>query len=719
VTISKMFAVLSLIGLVLLAPWVTPAYADRWVTQCVDCPKYFVPMNDRGLRLDAGGHPHIAYGGDHLYYAWHDGTNWHYETVDSSSNVGGNGSLALDDSGYPHIIYRYEDGLRYARKDATGWHIETVPTNGGDYLSLALDDNGYPHVSHYLGRPDYDLKYTYKDASGWHDEIADDWWVGLHTSLALDGSSRPHISYTSEGGGLRYAYKDATGWHPEILDSDGEVEATSLALDRKGYPHIAYYMSGDEDLRYAYQDAIGWHTLTVTSAEYATSSVSLALDSNDYAHISYYDENHPISHLKYAYRNATGWHVEIVEGEEGGWWMYNSIALDKSGYPHFSCLDGANNALVYGRKDGSGWHLQTVDYRGYAGEYNSLAVDTNGHPHISYHDGFTDGLKYAYYDGHAWNFELVDEDDQVGWPQIGDYTSLGLDGDDHPHVSYYDGVRQALKYAHKDAAGWHSEIVDDTGWIGWYTSLALDPDDYPHISYYAWGDKDLRYAYQDTGGWHIETVDSAGQVGAHTSLTLDGMGYPHISYYDADNQALKYAYLDATGWHITTVAVGIGSYWTWQSRTCNGTCISLKLDDVDYPHISYMDTGTGALQYAYLGASGWQTMTVDSEVGSYGGGISLALDEDGYAHIGYYSGDPDFNIKYAFQDVAGWHTGVVSRGYAYSSLALDGDGLPHISYYDGFDRDLRYAYYFVANDACYLPIVSKSTPSILDRVGIR
>jgi len=46
----------------------THSAASRgWLVECVDCPKYFSNMTDRSLRLDAAGHPHIAYGGDHLY----------------------------------------------------------------------------------------------------------------------------------------------------------------------------------------------------------------------------------------------------------------------------------------------------------------------------------------------------------------------------------------------------------------------------------------------------------------------------------------------------------------------------------------------------------------------------------------------------------------------------------------------------------------------------
>ena len=86
----------------LLALQATPAAADGWVIECVDCPKQF---GGGSLQLDAEGHPHIAYGGDHLYYAWHDGGSWHYETVDESPGVGSYASLALDGGGYPHISY--------------------------------------------------------------------------------------------------------------------------------------------------------------------------------------------------------------------------------------------------------------------------------------------------------------------------------------------------------------------------------------------------------------------------------------------------------------------------------------------------------------------------------------------------------------------------------------------------------------------------------------
>ena len=79
--------------------------AGYWVTECADCPKQIKDPTDRSLRLDTNGRPHIAYGGDHLYYTWYDGVVWHYETVDNSTGVGTDTSLALDQNGYPHISY--------------------------------------------------------------------------------------------------------------------------------------------------------------------------------------------------------------------------------------------------------------------------------------------------------------------------------------------------------------------------------------------------------------------------------------------------------------------------------------------------------------------------------------------------------------------------------------------------------------------------------------
>ena len=76
---------------------------------------------DHALAWDAAGHPHLAYGGDQLYHAWHDGTRWQTEIVDPMSSVGIVAALDIDSQDRVHISYF--DGsattLKYARRDGT------------------------------------------------------------------------------------------------------------------------------------------------------------------------------------------------------------------------------------------------------------------------------------------------------------------------------------------------------------------------------------------------------------------------------------------------------------------------------------------------------------------------------------------------------------------------------------------------------------------------
>lgn len=100
----------------LLGVGATPARASGWQIECVDCPRFLARMTDRSLRLDAAGHPHVAYGSDHLYYAWYDGAARQYETVDDAPGVGEHAALGLDGNGYPHISYT--DQVNYDLKYA-------------------------------------------------------------------------------------------------------------------------------------------------------------------------------------------------------------------------------------------------------------------------------------------------------------------------------------------------------------------------------------------------------------------------------------------------------------------------------------------------------------------------------------------------------------------------------------------------------------------------
>ena len=165
--------------------------------QCIDdCTTRSSSLTDRNIAVDANGFPHIAYGGEQLYYGRYDGADWVMQVVDEGPGAGSNASLALDAAGYPHISYLdSSSGVQYAYQDDSGWHFEIVDSLGGGVPSLALDGNGHPHIAY--GKSG--TFYAYKDLAGWHIEMASD-RQGWNNSLALDQNGNPHISFIRRGG---------------------------------------------------------------------------------------------------------------------------------------------------------------------------------------------------------------------------------------------------------------------------------------------------------------------------------------------------------------------------------------------------------------------------------------------------------------------------------------------------------------------------------------
>jgi hypothetical protein len=100
-----------------------------------------------------------------------------------------------------------------------------------------------------------------------------------------------------------------------------------------------------------------------------------------------------------------------------------------------------------------------------------------------------------------------------------------------------------LKYAYKDGAGWHLVTVDSRSYVAEDTSIQLDTNGYPHISYSGPDSNSLECAFQDGFGWHLFIIDNTAQRGKYNALALDEFGYSHFVYYDSTAYDLLSTYI--------------------------------------------------------------------------------------------------------------------------------------------------------------------------------
>jgi hypothetical protein len=328
---------------------------------------------------------------------------------------------------------------------------------------------------------------------------------------------------------------------------------------------------------------------------------------------------------------ATTWTLELVDapfnvGQE------SSIAADATGKPSIAYTDASNVDLKFGRRTDPGWSTETVDALGNVGGMPSLTLDGQGNPRISYYDGTNLDLKYASKSGGVWTLETVDAPGDVGLD-----TSIELDAQGNPRISYLAAIVSAfngdLKYAAKNGGVWTTETVHSAGAAGEYTSLELDAQGNPRITYFDRDNWAVLYAAKSGGVWTFDVVEVGGG-GFVTSLALDPMGNPHVSYYWGDEE-MRYAVKSGGVWIRETVEAMAGTGFNLG--------LELDVDAQGRPHLGYQDNKTGDLEYAVKSGGAWVAEVVDSTRGWY---PSFTLDPLGNPHLSYYALSND-NLRYA------------------------------------------------------------------------
>ncbi|MBI5236770.1 MAG: hypothetical protein HY886_11070 [Deltaproteobacteria bacterium] len=643
------------------------------------------------------------------------------------SSGGGSISAGLVNNGRFFSDSKPVFGQAYGKAVATSG----VASLSGATASLRLDASSNPKAS-YFQVVDKDLKYAYWDGSAWQTVVVDgSGFTGYYNSLALTSLGNPRISYYYGAASsnavtedLMYAFCNAGcnasgNWIKVAVDTAGDVGGyTSIALDGSGNPRISYYDFTNGDLKYAWCDsacetAANWTYIAIDNAGDVGRYTSLALDPTTGApRISYYDYTNQT--LKYAYcdascSNPANWTLVTIDGtaDRG---RFTSLVLTAAGLPRISYYDYStrtegNGVPAYTYCDAScnnpaSWTKVYLSGTKQAnkGAYSSLMLDVAGNPAITYYY-FNNGteytatigdLEYAYCNTTCsnvanWRRATVDIKNDTGF-----FTSAALTAGNYLYVTYYDATTGDLKIS-----GLQHPVIPN-GWVEYATgvfnynghgnSIKTDLNDYPHISYTkndtstnytSKANNLIRYAYYDGAAWQTVTLES-GPVnnGAfwepQTSLALNAAGKPRLLYV-WDRNYLKYAYCDAAcnvagNWtKVTLVNVAGGSYQSFIGP-------SIALDSSGNPRISYWEQNTttvanSTMKYGWCdaacnNAASWTLSAVDT-VGNYS---VFQAPNAAYPNDYYLNG-------------------------GLTSLKLNATNQPRIAYYDATNGDLRYASY--------------------------
>ncbi len=389
---------------------------SSWTIQPVIADYYWIPMTS--LALNSADEPRISYyrqeSGELNLATW-TGSAWAYSSIDRRGSSGTKSSLALSATGQPYLSYEWGDGnvggIKYAYYNGQVWNTELVISSSAfnnwlGFSSLALDSTDRPHMS-YLAPFNGGLGYASLGPNGWEGEVVDPEFTpmngGNYASLVLDAVDRPHISYCGlsrnqqSGCSLRYAYYDGSVWTTTVVDasSDNVGSFNSLALDSAAQPHIGYYDAYSHSVRYAYLDGGSWVTETIDSyLDDVRGPVALAMDHYDRPHLVYAGWYG----LRYAYRDGAVWTIEEIDSDRtGGMGTAVALHLDSLGYPHI-VYQRTSGVFMYAYFDGKSWQAEQIGVVESAERDPFLSLDEDGLAHVTFLaflGGSLDGLEYT------------------------------------------------------------------------------------------------------------------------------------------------------------------------------------------------------------------------------------------------------------------------------------------------------------------------------------
>ena len=224
---------------------------------------------------------------------------------------------------------------------------------------------------------------------------------------------------------------------------------------------------------------------------------------------------------------SLGFSWEVLDVDDG---VKPAIALTSDDVPFVAYMLEARPGFVKNAVwNGTGWDIATLSTGYFYGPLD-IAIGPDDAAHISYHDHDEEDAAYAIWNGTEWNVTVIPARGHDGWD-----NRIAVDSRGKPHISAifpreFGGA--GVEYYGIDASGqWMVESVGTVPLTYQFaTSIAIDPQGVPHITFYTQDTNDLALASRTDAGWTINTVDDDGDTGRFASLIIDEEGRFHISY---------------------------------------------------------------------------------------------------------------------------------------------------------------------------------------------
>lgn len=362
-----------------------------------------------------------------------------------------------------------------------------------------------------------------------------------------------------------------------------------------------------------------------------------------------------------------------------------------SAYILVAALATSSEGAPAGRK----WSIDLVDHSGIT-RYTSLRVDSHGNVHVAYvvEDGHYT-LKYSFWDHDLKRWFTM----PIGGGAS--FCALTLDSKERPYISWADQGTSSgtkLRYAFWDGTAWQIRAIPlNSDVIAYYTSIALDREDHPSLSFYEYRGPqgtelvDRMRVVSWTGKyWAVRTVDGENQSGKFNSLVADSQGRLHLAYANVGGMTagMRYALWDGKSWNpevIEGLHENNGMYV--------GYGASLAVDEQGNPHLSYMNDSNGLVKYAVKKNGLWHIEAIDKIAAvAYPDRNSVALDREGHPYISYYDAGRG-TLKIAHREGQKWVAEVVDgNGVGFTSSLQIRDGMLWVSYADDTTQGLKVAH---------------------------